>query len=304
MIFCALSSFLKLQSRQYWIYLSFKKPSGNQDFYIFTESVWGNELLSSKFRVMNWSTWNCKPFFLMNFAKLQIFKFTLEKVKTTFSSLQAIQWRAVRLWLDVGVYIQTSCRKLYKKLYIMMDGPNWSKTKIQNMTARSYYQLYGLEFCEFQELLPAKSAAWDWEYLPDRRQLAKFCHISSSQSAFILSVYWRLDIQVCTDLPITILSRDQLEIMNFNVLSFYLFNYMEVTEYNTESSCTVYPAYHGARARPWTCRRSGWGPSWEEPASPSSSPWPAAGRTSSWWRAAGWRAEDTPGRSPAPGGRQ
>ena len=129
MIFCALSSFLKLQSRQYWIYLSFKKPSGNQDFYIFTESVWGNELLSSKFRVMNWSTWNCKPFFLMNFAKLQIYKYTLEKVKTTFSFLQAIQWRAVRLWLDVGVYIQTSCRKLYKKLYIMMDGPNWSKPK-------------------------------------------------------------------------------------------------------------------------------------------------------------------------------
>ena len=98
------------------------------------------------------------------------------------------------------------------------------QTKIQNMTARSYYQLYGLEFCEFQELLPAKSAAWDWEYLPDRRQLAKFCHISSSQSAFILSVYWRLDIQVCTDLPITILSRDQLEIMNLTVLYFYLFN--------------------------------------------------------------------------------
>ena len=129
MIFCALSSFLKLQSRQYWIYLSFKKPSGNQDFYIFTESVWGNELLSSKFRVINWSTWNCKPFFLMNFAKIQIYKYTLENVKTTFSSLQAIQWKAVRLWLDVGVYIQTSCRKLYKKL-VQNQNPKYDSTEL------------------------------------------------------------------------------------------------------------------------------------------------------------------------------
>ena len=64
---------------------------------------------------------------------------------------------------------------------------------------------------------------------------------------------------------------------------------MEVTVQYWERAAASRPA----RARPWTCRRCGWGPSWGGRASPSSSPSPRGGPASGREWGGGWPAEGT-----------